>query len=87
LRGGSVGYINAATDLRRAMVHNPNMKVLSCNGIYDLATTYFSSMHTARHLGREAVIRGQVREAFSEAGHMMYLHEPSRRKLATTSSS
>lgn len=75
------GYINAATDLRRAMVHNPHMKVLFCNGIYDLATTYFASMHTARHLGREAVIRGQVKEAFYPAGHMMYLHEPSRRKL------
>jgi carboxypeptidase C (cathepsin A) len=75
------GYLNVATDLRRAMVQNPHLSVFFANGYYDLATPYFASMHTARHLGREPEIRAQVHEAFYEAGHMMYLHEPSRKKL------
>ena len=75
------GYINAASDLRRAMVHNPYLSVLFASGIYDLATPYFASMHTARHLGREPSIRRNVRESFYDAGHMMYLHRPSRAKL------
>jgi len=76
-----MGFPNAAADLRRAMVHNPHLKVLFATGRYDLATPYFASMHTARHLGREPRIRDNVREAFYDAGHMMYLHEPSRAQL------
>ncbi|MCB9597084.1 MAG: peptidase S10 [Sandaracinaceae bacterium] len=72
------GFINAAADLRRAMVHNPHLRVLFASGYYDLATPYFASVHTARHLGREPSIRAHVAETFYEAGHMMYLHEPSR---------
>ncbi|HJL14320.1 MAG TPA: hypothetical protein RMH99_01620 [Sandaracinaceae bacterium LLY-WYZ-13_1] len=75
------GYINVAPELRRAMVQNPHLLVFFANGLYDLATPYFASMHTARHLGREPQIRRNVHEAFYEAGHMMYLHEPSRQKL------
>ncbi|MGE0791452.1 MAG: S10 family peptidase [Sandaracinaceae bacterium] len=80
-KGPRMGYVNAAVDLRRAMVQNPHLRVFFANGIYDLATPYFASMHTARHLGREASIRDQISEAFYDAGHMMYLHEASRRKL------
>ncbi|MCA9604023.1 MAG: hypothetical protein KC619_00385 [Myxococcales bacterium] len=76
-----MGYIDAAADLRRAMVHHPHLTVFFANGYYDLATPYFASVHTARHLGREAVIRHKVREAFYEAGHMMYLHDASRAQL------
>lgn len=76
-----MGYLDAAADLRRAMVHHPDLTVLFANGTYDLATPYFASVHTARHLGREASVRVRVREAFYDAGHMMYLHAPSRAKL------
>lgn len=75
------GFINAAADLRRAMVHNPHLRVFFGSGLYDMATPYFASMHTARHLGREPQIQDNLREAFYESGHMMYLHEPSRKKL------
>ena len=76
-----MGYVDTASDLRCAMIHHPHLTVLFANGYYDLATPYFASMHTARHLGREPAIRAQVRESFYEAGHMMYLHPPSRARL------
>ncbi len=76
-----VGFINATPDLRRAMIENPALSVFFGSGLYDLATPYFASMHTARHLGREPQITAQITEAFYDAGHMMYLHEASRRKL------
>lgn len=78
---GRFGYPNVLGDLRRAMVQNPQLSVYFGSGIYDLATPYFASMFTARHLGREEQVRAQISEAFYDAGHMMYLHEPSRRKL------
>lgn len=76
-----LGFINVVADLRRAMVQNPHLRVIFASGIFDLATPYFASMHTARHLGREPSIQEQVSEVFYDAGHMMYLHEPSRQKL------
>lgn len=76
-----LGYVNVGKDLRRVMIQHPHLRVFFANGIYDLATPYFASMHTARHLGREPQIRANIREAFYDAGHMMYLHAPSREKM------
>lgn len=75
------GFINAAADLRSAMVKSPHLRVLFASGRYDLATPYFASVHTARHLGREPSIQRQITETFYDSGHMMYLHEPSRAQL------
>ncbi|MDH5491313.1 MAG: hypothetical protein OEY14_05115 [Myxococcales bacterium] len=76
-----LGYVNTTAALRRTMLSNPHLKVFFANGIYDLATPFFASEHTASHLGAEAHIRANIVEAFYEAGHMMYLHPPSRAKL------
>jgi len=75
------GYLNVVADLRRAMLDNPHLKVFFAGGLYDLATPFFASEHAARHLGTEAHLRANVREAIYDAGHMMYLHAPSRTRL------
>ena len=41
---------NTAQDLARAMVYNPNMRVFSANGYYDLATPFFATVYTLNHL-------------------------------------
>ncbi len=76
-----MGYVNVSDDLRRAMVHNPHLKVLFANGLFDLATPAFAAEYTADHLGLPAELRENVTLSHYEAGHMMYFHAPSRRKL------
>jgi carboxypeptidase C (cathepsin A) len=79
--GKRMGYPNVVGDLRRAMLLNPHLKVFFGAGIYDLGTPYASIEHSANHLGAEAHLSDNVELALYEAGHMMYLHPPSRTKL------
>jgi len=76
-------YVNVAENLRRAMTRNKNLKILVCAGYYDLATPYFAAEYTVRHLGLDPSLRKNVRMAYYEAGHMMYIHRPSREKMRT----
>lgn len=74
-------YAEVAEGLRRAMSANRRLKVLVCNGLYDLATPYFASDFTVNHLGLDETLRGNVRVERYQAGHMMYLREADRDKL------
>jgi carboxypeptidase C (cathepsin A) len=55
--------------------------VFVANGYYDLATPYAATEHTFNHLGLDPSLRGNVSMAYYEAGHMMYIHQPSLAKL------
>ena len=80
-KGRAFGYPNVVADLRRAMLDNPHLRVFFGSGLYDLATPFFASEHAAQHLGAEAHVRANVTESIYQAGHMMYLHAPSRAQL------
>ena len=80
-QGSENRYLNMAEDLRRAMVRNPALKVLITSGYYDLATPYYDAYFTADHLGLPPELRGNVRIATYEAGHMMYIRKADHRKL------
>jgi carboxypeptidase C (cathepsin A) len=69
--------VETATQLRSAMNRAPQMKVLLQSGIYDLGTPYFSAELTFDHLHLDPDRARNVTKARYEAGHMMYLHEPS----------
>jgi carboxypeptidase C (cathepsin A) len=75
------GYPNTAEPLRQAMTKNPYMKLFVAYGYYDLATPFYAAEYTVRHLGIDASLRANIREAYYEAGHMMYIHKPSLAKL------
>jgi carboxypeptidase C (cathepsin A) len=47
-------------------------------GYYDLATPYFAAEHSFSHLEIPAELAANIDFSYYEAGHMMYLHEPSR---------
>jgi carboxypeptidase C (cathepsin A) len=86
---GSVGhwrmpegrYATVADSLREAMTKNPHLRVFVASGYYDLATPYSAADYTIRHLGLDATLRDHVAVRYYEAGHMMYVHTESRRKL------
>ncbi len=74
-------YVNVAETLRHAMCVNPHLKVHVANGFFDLATPYFATRYTFNRLGLEKELQDHISMSYYEAGHMMYVHEPSIRKL------
>ncbi len=74
---GTQPVANTAVDLAFAMTQNPNMRVLVQQGYYDLATPLGATRHFLRHMDLPEKLRGNISEAYYEAGHMMYLHPPS----------
>jgi carboxypeptidase C (cathepsin A) len=74
-------YVEVAETLRKAMAINPHLKVFVANGYYDLATPYFATEYTFNHLGLDPSLQPNISMGYYEAGHMMYIHDPSRAKL------
>ncbi len=64
--------------LAAAMRANPYMQVHVACGYHDAATPYFAAEHTLAHLAIPAELSSNIEFSYHEAGHMMYLHEPSR---------
>ncbi|HXZ64593.1 MAG TPA: peptidase S10 [Streptosporangiaceae bacterium] len=64
--------------LAAAMRTNPHMRVHVDCGYYDAATPYFAAEHAVAHLDIPPELAANVSYGYYEAGHMMYLHEPSR---------
>ena len=77
LRGFKNPAPNTAVDLAFAMQQNPEMKVLVQQGYYDLATPHLATEHFIDHLDIADDLRDNIELAMYEAGHMMYVHEPS----------
>jgi carboxypeptidase C (cathepsin A) len=75
------GYADLSESLRSAFAKNPFMKVFVASGYYDLATPYYATEYTLSHMGLDPSLRDNIRVAEYEAGHMMYIHEPSLAKL------
>ena len=75
-------YLNVSETLRQAMHKNPHLKVLICNGYYDLATPYFATQYTMDHLFLQDDLKKNITMKYYEAGHMMYIHKPSLVKFA-----
>lgn len=71
-------HVQVADRLAAAMRANPHLRVHVAAGYYDGATPYFAAEHTAAHLAVPAELRGNVEFAYYPAGHMMYVHEPTR---------
>jgi carboxypeptidase C (cathepsin A) len=69
----SVPY--AAGDLAEAMRQNPQLRVMSLNGYFDLATPFYATEYALAHLGVDAPLRANVRIAYYPTGHMIYLDD------------
>jgi carboxypeptidase C (cathepsin A) len=75
------GHPDTSESLRSALSKNPHMKVFVASGYYDLATPYFATEYTKVHMNLDPSLAGNLRTEYYEAGHMMYIHEPSLKKL------
>ena len=70
--------ITVADKLAEAMRVNPHLKVHVACGHYDGATPYFATEHTLGRLPLPAELLGNIETKYYPAGHMMYVHDPSR---------
>jgi carboxypeptidase C (cathepsin A) len=76
-----MGYPATTTALRDAMAKNPHLQVLIASGLYDLATPYRAVESALAGIGLDPDVRKNITIEKYDAGHMMYLHVPSLRKL------
>jgi carboxypeptidase C (cathepsin A) len=81
LQGFKLPFPNTAVDLAYAMRQNPSMRVLVQQGYYDLATPHLATEYFIDHLDIPDELRKNIEYATYEAGHMMYIHEPSMVKF------
>ncbi|MET1006682.1 MAG: peptidase S10 [Propionibacteriaceae bacterium] len=70
--------IEVTTALSKALRVNPALRVHVSCGYYDASTPHFAAEHVFAHLRVPAATRDRIEWAYYEAGHMMYVHEPSR---------
>ena len=78
---GDQQIADTSVDLASAMRQNPRMKVISVNGLYDLATPFGGADYEFRHLALEPQLQANIRYTYYEAGHMMYTDPGSARQL------
>ncbi|SMD15127.1 S10 family peptidase [Kibdelosporangium aridum] len=70
--------VTVVEKLSAAMRANHNLKVHVASGYHDGATPYYAAEHVIAHLAIPEELRGNVETKYYPAGHMMYVHEPSR---------
>ncbi len=88
--GGGIGrwnypqnqFATVVPNLERAFAKNAYMRLFVAEGYYDAATPYFSVEYTLAHLSVDPAVRQHniTTERYA-AGHMMYIDEPSMKKL------
>jgi carboxypeptidase C (cathepsin A) len=71
-------HMDVLDKLGEAIRTNPHMRVHVACGYYDAATPHFAAENDIAHLAIPAELAANIDFAYYEAGHMMYLHEPSR---------
>jgi carboxypeptidase C (cathepsin A) len=90
--GGGIGrwnypqnsYATVVPNLERAFAKNAYMKLYVAEGYYDAATPYWAVEFTLSHLSIDPkVAKTNITVGKFNAGHMMYIDEPSMKKLRT----
>ncbi|MBE9373878.1 peptidase S10 [Saccharopolyspora sp. HNM0983] len=72
--------VTAADRLAAAMRANPHLRVHVGSGRTDGATPYFAAEHTLAQLEIPQQLHDNIDVRYYDAGHMMYVHDPSRRQ-------
>lgn len=74
----SQGFLAMTPTLSRAMRQNKDFRIFIANGYYDLATPFFATEYSMNHHG---IDQSRLTMEYYDAGHMMYIHQPSLEKL------
>ena len=77
-RRGFFGRVLAPTvipDLREALHLNPNLRVFAANGLYDLATPFYTTEYELAGVGADPAVRARIALGYYRSGHMIYLDD------------
>jgi carboxypeptidase C (cathepsin A) len=72
--GGQQTMPYVAGDLGDTIRKNPHLKVFAANGVYDLATPFFSTEWELSHMGTSRALRDNITWGYYPSGHMVYLN-------------
>jgi carboxypeptidase C (cathepsin A) len=75
-------YVNTAEDLRRGFQLQPDLKVIVCNGYFDLATPFLATEYTFNHIPLPKAQQNNIKMTYYPSGHMIYLHKSSLEQLS-----
>ena len=78
---GDQQIADTSVDLAAAMRQDPRLKILSVNGLYDLATPFHGAEYEMRHMAIDPALQANIRYTYYPAGHMMYTDPDSARQL------
>ncbi|GAC1659466.1 MAG: S10 family peptidase [Candidatus Elarobacter sp.] len=73
-RGQDSNAPSTVADLKAAIAQNPSLHVLSANGYFDLATSFFATEYLLNHMGLNAEQRKRLHYAYFQSGHQVYLN-------------
>jgi carboxypeptidase C (cathepsin A) len=73
--------VYVAGDLADAMRKNPHLRVLSVNGLFDLATPFFLTEFDFSHMQLEPKLRANIQLKYYPSGHMIYLNVEALKQL------
>lgn len=72
-------YLNLTPYIGQAMRENSGLRIFVAQGYYDFATPFFAAEYA---LSRPGIPQDRVQFHYYDAGHMMYVHDEDREKLA-----
>lgn len=75
------GYARTTEALEAAFAKNPYLHLFIASGYYDLATPFFATDYTVRHLALAPETRGNISTREYPVGHMVYLESNVLRAL------
>lgn len=78
---GTMGLADTALDLSVAMRENPNLKVLSLNGYYDMATPFFGAEYDLKHMQIDPALQKNLSFRYYQSGHMVYITDEVRKQF------
>ncbi|MGH9476995.1 MAG: S10 family peptidase [Terriglobales bacterium] len=84
--GGRSGRGGGASDdvsqyLQQAMVQDPSLRIMLCEGYFDQATPLLEAVYSMRHLFIPVAEQSHITLQHYMSGHMIYAHQDSREQL------
>jgi carboxypeptidase C (cathepsin A) len=76
-RGEDSNAPSVVADLKSAIAQNPSLQILSANGYFDLATSFYGTEYLLDHMGLTQAQRRQLHYAYYASGHQVYLNHAS----------
>jgi carboxypeptidase C (cathepsin A) len=74
LLGWRTFTINVAPALAQAMNNDPGLELMVNNGYYDMATPFFATEYTLRHMALSPAAWKRITMDYYRCGHMLYLN-------------